>query len=381
MRGVSDRFLRTLRGSHRAIVRARVCQTFQTGSNPVGIELAVIDGSVTSSSSDDVRSKLNITVSEKWPLATNDLLMPYGNEIFVERGIEYGNGQREWVGLGYYRIDTDQQETVPDGPITLQCPDRMQGVIDAQFTSPRQFAATVTRRQMTASLLTDVYPDVQIIWDDALVADAPIGRSVIEDVDRFGMLSALMTSLGKVGYFDYRGIFVVSTAPSVTGSPSWTVDAGQNGVMTKMSRNLTRQGVKNIFVVIGDGADTAFPVRAVVGDYGPNSPTRVGGRFGPVPGFFSNPLVLDNAQARTAGTELLKKSLGLPYQVTLGAVFNSAVEVNDVVAVRYPNRSRSRTLRTEIHVLDDVTIPLSVESEIALQTRQQPVIVIGDYTA
>jgi hypothetical protein len=189
-----------------------------------------------------------------------------------------------------------------------------------------------------------------------------------------------MTSLGKVGYFDYRGIFVVATAPSVTGSPSWTVDAGHNGVLTKISRNLTRQGVANISVVIGDGADTAFPVRAVVGDYGPNSPTRVGGRFGPVPTFFSSPLVLNNAQARTAAEERLKKSLGLPYQVMLGAVANSAVEVNDVVAVRYPNRARSRTLRTEIHVLDDVTIPLSVDGEISMKTRQQPVISIGDYT-
>lgn len=380
MRAVTSRYLSTLRGSHTAIFRARVCSVFQTGTNPDGVEIDLDDsgGDVTSSAGSEVRSTLTINTPTKWPTAVSDLMAPYGNEIFIERGIKYGNGQSEMVGLGYYRINSPQQSDVPDGLISLTCTDRWQGIIDGEFPTPRQFRSTTIRNDLVVQLLTEVYPSAIVEWDDPVVAAGTIGKALAVDTDRAGTITEMLTSLGKVGYFDYRGVFVIKTPADVTGLPVWTVDAGRNGVLTDISRSISREGVKNIYVAESSSVDSSFPVRYVAADYGPNSPTNVNGRFGPVPGRFSSPLLLTTAQCRTAAETLLKRSLGLPYSIALGSIPNAALEPNDVISVRYPEKSRSRSLITETHVLDEVKIPIGIDGVVQLKTREQPVILIGE---
>ena len=380
MRAVSSRYLTTLRGSHSAIFRARVCPVFQTGVNPDGVEIDISDegGDVTSSAGSEVRSTLTMATPTKWPTAVGDLMAPYGNEIFVERGIKYGNGQTEMVGLGYYRINNPQQTEVPDGLIQLTCTDRWQVIIDGTFPTPRQFPSSTVRADLVQQLLSEVYPSAVSNWDDPIVASGTIGKPLAVESDRAGTITEMLTGLGKVGYFDYKGIFQIKTPADVTGAPVWTVDAGRNGVLTDISRSISREGVKNIYVAQSSSVDSSFPVRYVAADYGPNSPTRVDGRFGPVPGYFSSPLLLTTAQCRTAAETLLKKSLGLPYSVSLGAIPNAALEPGDVILVRYPEKARSRGLRTETHVLDEVKIPIGIDGPIQLKTREQPIILIGE---
>jgi len=380
VRAVSDRFLSTLRGSHLAVFRARVCTTFQTGTNPTGTEIPILSGDVVSSATADVRSTLSLTTSQAWPRLSTDLLAPYGNELYVERGIRYGNGQTEWVGLGYFRIDTPEQDEAPDGPITMACPDRMAGIADARFLTPRQFTATTTRAALVNTLITEAHASAVIEWDDVPLSAQQVGRTVVGEQDRAGLLRDFLTSLGKVGYFDHRGVFVIKTPPDITGSPSWTIDAGRDGVLVQMSRSLTREGVYNVVVATGEAGDTTAPARGVATDTAPTSPTRYGGPFGPVPRFFSSPFITTNTQATTAAAALLRKSLGLPYQVDLTAIPNPALEPYDVVSVVYPKQARSRTLRTEVHVIDQVTIPLEPSRPVQLKTREQTAQLIGSST-
>jgi hypothetical protein len=377
MRGVSDRFLSTLRGSHLAVFRARVCDTFQTGVTPTGVEIPVTGGDVKYSATAAVRSTLDLTTSASWPRTATDLVTPYGNELFVERGIAYGNGQNEWVGLGYFRIDTPEQDQAPDGPVSIAAQDRMAGIVDARFLTPRQFAGTLTRGALVALLVTEVYPAAVIEWDDTAVRDGLVGRTVIAEDDRAAALQDFITSLGKVGYFDHRGVFVVRTPPSVAGAPAWTIDAGRDGVLVEMARSLTREGVYNAVVATGEAGDTTAPARAVAYNLDPRSPTYYLGRFGPVPRFYSSPFLTTNAQCQTAAEGLLRQQLGLPYQVELSAVPNPALEPFDVVSARYPKKSRSRSLRTETHVIDEVTIPLELAQPVKLKTRQRQLELIG----
>lgn len=371
MRAVSARFLSTLRGSHSAVFRARVCTTFQTGTNPTGTEITVLGGDVTSSATADIRSTLNLTTSEAWPRVASDLITPYGNEIYVERGLAYGNGQTEWVGLGYFRIETPEQDEVPDGVIVLQGSDRMAGIRDARFLAPRQFVGGQTRETVVAELIREVYPDAVISWDDPVLAAGNIGRTIIAEEDRMACLRDLLTASASVGYFDHRGVFVIKPAPTLDGSPVWDVDAGKEGVLIQMSRGLTREGIYNAVVATGEAGDTAAPARAVVANLDSASPTYYYGRFGPVPMFYSSPFLVTDAQSRSAATALLRKQIGLPYQVRLDAVPNPALEPGDVINVRYPRRSRSRNLSTERHLLDEVSISLDAETPISLTTRLQ----------
>lgn len=380
MRPVSDRFLETLRGSHTAVFRARVVDTFLTGTNPIGAtEIPIIGGNVKYSATADIRSTLELTTAAAWPRKSSDLLAPYGNEIFVERGIAYGNGQREFVGLGWYRIDTMEQDEAPDGEIVISGSDRMAGIRDARFEAPQQFAGTLTFGEVVNSLIWGVYFFAGIIeWDDTAVRDTATGRTIIAEDDRLGTLKDLVTSLGKVGYWDHRGIFVIKTPPSTLGEPAWTIDAGTKGVMVRMGRSLTRERVYNAVVATGEAGDTTAPARAVAYNLDPTSPTYYLGSFGPVPRFYSSPFITTNAQAATAAAAILRQELGLPYQVALSSIANPAVEPYDVLGVRYPKASRSRTLRTETHVADDITIPLVQTSPVTLSTREQQIELIGD---
>src|SRR5690606_5827684 len=93
----------------------------------------------------DVKGKaegasLDLETDGDWrPYRVSDPLAPFGHEILVERGIAFGNGVIEGIGLGYFRIDTPSQDVVPDGPIRLACQDRMAGIKDARMLAPRQF--------------------------------------------------------------------------------------------------------------------------------------------------------------------------------------------------------------------------------------------------
>lgn len=372
MRPVSDVFLRTVRGSHTMTADARVCSTFQSGVDPDGTEIPIFEGDVVADARADKRATLDLTTdgTAMWPQHSNLLLAPYGNEVFVRRGIAYGNGTTEWVSLGYFRIQEPSQDRAPDGPIRILGWDRMAGIVDGRLLAPVQFTAAQTYGAVVSQLVTQVYPAATIEWDDATSA-ATLGRDLITEDDRYGFLNELVTSRGKIWYWDHRGILVIRDAPSST-SPVFNVDSGVGGVLVSMARQLTRERVYNAVVAFGEAADTAAPARATAVDNNPNSPTYFSGPFGPVPRFFSSPFITNDDQAASAATSLLTRQLGLPYSVDFTAVPNPALEPWDPIRIRYSNR-----IAEETHIIDRITIPLTASEPMTATTREQTVVLVG----
>lgn len=370
MRPVSNRFLATLRGAHQMVAEARIVAPGQTGVNPTGVSIPLLSGDVQVDGSAQVRSTLELTTggAGMWPTSATDALAPYGNEVFVRRGIRYGGGTTEWVSLGYHRLDTPEQDDAPDGPIRLTGQDRMAGIIDGRLTAPRQFAATATYGQVMSVLVGEIYPWATIEWDDD-TNDQTIGRQIITDDDRYKVLNDLVMSVGKTWWWDHRGILVVRT-PTAVSQPVWTVNHGRGGVLVSLSRRLTREGVYNGLVVTGEGADTSVPVRAVVVDNNPASPTYWYGPFGKVPRFYSSPFIVSHGQAASAATTMLTQYLGLPYAVDLTAVPNPALEPGDSIRVVYPGRS-------EMHIIDRLTVPLVADQPLTGSTREQSIVLVG----
>jgi hypothetical protein len=354
------------------VARARICQTYQSGVDPDGVDLPILDGDVYLDATAEVRSTLDLVTdgTRMWPTSPSSLLAPYGNEVFVERGIDYGNGQRELVSLGYFRIYTPTQDEVPNGPIRIAARDRMSAIVDARLVAPVQYSASTTYGQVVETLVSDVLPDVTIEWDDDTDTDQ-IGRSVISEDDRYQFLDDLVKAAGKVWYFDHRGILVIRDPPD-PASPVVEISGGEGGVLVSMSRELSRDGAYNVVVATGEGADTDLPARGVAYDNNPASPTYWRGRFGQVPRFFSSPLLVTNAQARQAAEALLRQSIGTPYMINFAAVPNPALEPLDPVRIRYSGRDTAET-----HVLETLTIPLTATQEMTATTREQGLVVIG----
>lgn len=372
MRPVSAAFLTTLTGSHTMAARARVCTTFQTGTDPDGTLIPIIDGTVTVDGTADIRASLDLVTdgTGMWPTAASDLLTPYGNEVFVERGVQYSSASIEWCSLGYFRIEAQGQDSPADGPIRITGKDRMLGIIRARLLAPVQFASTVTYGAVMTQLVTEVYPTATIIWDDSTDTQTT-DRALICEEDRFEFLDDLVRSRGKIWYWNHRGELAITDPPDPT-TPVWDVMAGTGGVLVSSSRDLTSDGVHNAVVAQGEATDSAVPVRGVAIDNNPSSPTYFYGNFGPVPRFYSSPFLTSDAEAIAAAESILRNELGLPYNVDFSAIVNPALEPYDPIRIRNDSDSG-----VETHIVERLAVPLKADGAMTGTTREQTVVLIG----
>ena len=368
MRDVSDAFLSALRGSHKMYARATLLTTYQEGTSPSGTEITILGGDVKLSSSADIRATLDMTTDgTNWDPLTSDIT-PYGNEIYVERGVEITAGTVEWVSLGYFRIYEVSQDDPPHGPLRVSGRDRMSGVIDAQLEAPYT-AGTATHAQEFAYHLftaTDspyhtASAPTATQFDDTLGA-TNVKSKVVVDQDRYGYLKDLIKANGKIFYFGADGKSYVEAPPDPTDSV-WEVNAGADGVLVSLDRTLSRDGRYNAVVATGEAADDTAPVRAVMRDINPDSPTFYYGSFGPVPTYYSSSNITTHDKAVSTATALLRTSLGQPAAVDFTAIPNPALEPFDAVRV---NWVRSY----DTYVLDEITIPLTADGVMTCTTRQ-----------
>lgn len=365
MRPVSNRFLSVVRSSHKRVARARIVAPRQVGTDPVGAEIPIISGDVTVDINADVTSTLSLETEIAWPADATSNGTPYGQEIYVERGIEYGDGGTEWVGLGYFRIEALEQDDVPNGSLHISASDRMASIKDARPLQPIQFGAGSSFQAVVDFVLNEALPGVPAVYDFA-AGSAILGISHIMDQDRLKFLQDLVTSYGKIMYFDYAGRLQVKDAPDPTKAAVYTVNAGRYGVLVRMKRALSRNGVYNAVVATGEAAGENPPVRGVAYDNDPNSPTYFAGDFGPVPKFFSSTFLQTDSQCITAAQAELRKSTGLPYAVSLGTVPNPALEAGDVITVSYAEKAIPET-----HIADKIVYPLDTKTPMTIETRKQ----------
>lgn len=363
MRAVSSAFLETIRGSHKFFSRVRVLTAYQEGVAPTGTEITVSDGDVRADAKADVRQTVDVETSgtRRWPNANDDLLTPYGNELFVERGLDYGNGTVEIVPLGYFRIDSVQQDEGPDGPIQLSGSDRMVGIIDGRLPMPVTFTAGTSISAVFSSLVHDIYPTATILFDfDA--ANSFFDTQHVAEQDRYRFLADIAKSYGKIMFWDYAGQLRIESPPDPT-SPVYEVNAGPNGVLVSLSRELTRDGVYNAVVATGETTDgTVPPVTAIAYDVDPDSPTYYFGRFGKVPRFYASSFLTTASGALSAARSILQRATGLPYNINFQTVPNPALEVYDPIMIT--SRDGSIT-----HVLDTLTTPLTAQQAQTGTTR------------
>lgn len=365
MRAVSESFLNTIRGAHQAVFRARVVNPGLTGNDPLGTEIVIIDGDVTFDTTADVNATLDLTTSIDWPATPTSLAAPYGQEVYIERGVQYANGTKEYVGLGYFRIDSVEQNNTPNGTIRISGSDRMANVRDGRNATPVQFGPSASVGSVIDFAVGDVVPGLVSVYDfDAY--NTLLGSDHILDEDRLKFVQELVAAYGKVAYFDYKGRLQVKTPPLPTTAPVFTINSGAFGVLVSMRRLISRDSVYNGVVARGESAGDLPPVQGVALDLSTASPTYWYGPFGKVPRFFSSPFLVTPDQCTQAATQILQRANGMPYSVSLGLVPNPALEGWDVVLVQYSERDNSET-----HIVDKITYSLGVDGAMGIDTRKQ----------
>lgn len=358
-------------GSHTARIEARLLTTYQTGPDPDGTETLITSGDVTYDASADIWATAEVSTYGSWPRTAASALAPYGNEIFLRRGIDLGGANGTiWSELGYFRIVEPTGEG--DGLIRVTLEDRMAGLIDARFLTPRVIGKGRTVGNVFRDLVEEVYPLAEVVFDDA-AEFGTLARDVIVEKDRYQFLADLTESLGKVMHWDGHGRLQVRTPP-IASTPRWRISSGAGGVLIRADKRITRRDVYNAVVARGEGAGEEAAALGVAVDDNPESPTYFHGRFGQVPKFYSSPLLADNAGAQKAAATMLRNQLGVPYNADLTAVANPAVRPWDPVLVTTRGGDR------EAHVLKNVTVPLGVENALTARTVEQTHVSVRTYT-
>lgn len=372
MRTVSRAWSRTITTSHTPLIQARSILTYQTGPSPTGDLLTVLDGEVEVDGTARIRSTLDLTVDGvHWPTLATDPLAPYGQEIYIRRGIQYSDALVEYVGLGYFRVEEVERDE-PGGPVRITGSDRMAGLDEADLIGATYFGPTASLGFIASTLVLDVYPDAEIVWDDD-TDDAVTTRALVAEGNRFDFLDDLLRGVGKIWYWDGNGRLQIKSLPD-PGDVVATIASGPGGnLLLRAEEQMTRKGVYNAVVVSGEASDIYDPIRAVAYDADPSSPTRYGGRFGKVPYFFSSPTVQSLTGAQQAAAMMLRRRLGLPYRLDLDLYPNPALEPYDPVLADTAAGYRR-------HQLESLTIPLTPDGAMQARTRDQTTVLIGYVT-
>ncbi|GEL17697.1 DUF5047 domain-containing protein [Pseudonocardia asaccharolytica] len=374
---VSARFAEVVTGSHRAVSRVQVLTDTQFGTTPTGgIELPLLGGDVKLGSTSDVKATLSVTVpGDYW-----ELCQPYGNELFVERGIDFGDGTRELVPLGYYRIDEVVQDDAPWGPIRVTCSDRIKQMQQNRVLYPYQVPAGGLSHRVIFHRLVNgdpavsgqpsqegygmyIYHSVPIHWQgyDPDTTIVPAGQ-VVED-STYEFLAKLAAGKGCVLIFDEAGeLWVTPRDRDPSEQAVYTLRTGRTGTLVRASRSVSREGVYNI--VSAYGSDSAHPTGYQLAyNNDRNSPLFWSGKFGAAPRYYASPVLKTAEAVEQAAATVLARYTGLPSNVSVWSVPHPALRPLDVV-----DAAIGTTL--ERHVIDNLTVPLVGDAPLEVVTRQ-----------
>ena len=310
---VTDAFRQEIRRSHKSIIQVDVYS--------VGVKVATIypnDGSVTVDSRRTIRRTVSMTVVDEDGTLTpgqgavTGLLNPYGTELFVYRGVEYTDGERELVPIGVFVLT---QVAVNEGEagevISLQGSDRSIRVSRNKFLDPYRISSGTLLESALVTLLRDRWIDVQTDFPSTGVALPDVVIEAQSGNDPWAAAINIAEAFGYDLAFDADGVVRMRIIPDVTiDDPVEVYEDGSEAVLTSVSRTFDSGRSYNGVIVTSQGSQVDAPFRAIVWDENPNSPTYRFGAFGEVPFFYTSSLITTPDQAAVTAAALLRKATG-----------------------------------------------------------------------
>lgn len=320
---------------------------------------------------------------------------PYGNEIRVWRGIEVPTGHvmnyqelsadyatylavdtgyatygqmkvptgteivREEVPLGVFVItDVSVTDSGAGAKMDIQGVDRSMKIAKALWLDALQIGSGANLSDAVGFILSDRWPDVPLnLQDTAQTIPATVlglneGSS---GQDPWADAQKLATGGGMELFFDGTGTAVLRpvTDPS-TATPVEVYEEGVDAVVLDVTRRLSTDTTSNGVVMSGEGSNVTPPVRAVVFDEDPASPTYRYGEFGERPVFMSSPLILTAADAVAAATAELAKLKGAEENVEWTMLCDPSMDAGDVIEIH-----NTGTRLNKVLVLDKLSVPLT----------------------
>jgi hypothetical protein len=353
---VSGRFLARLAESHRVAAEVKL---FLTDGRVIDLEHT--GGSVTVDRSQAIRRTCTVTVADPAliPRTPADQLATYGARLRIARGVEYGDGTRELVPLGVFRLDSVTGD-VNDGPVTLSGKDLSACVADDKFTAPYTVSGTVL--DAIGAIIGRSLPGTDIL---AAIDNTAIGTRTWDiEADPWAAAQEVAAAAGADVYATVDGLFAVARLPALTDvDPVWAVEAAEGGVYVSASRAMSSAGVHNGVLARGENSsDNAPAVSYLATDDDPGSPTYWGGPFGRRPMFYSSSTLTTLGACQQAAEFKLRDARAPNSTGDLTSLPNPALEPGDVIRVTHPDGTR------ELHQIASFSVPLDEGGDFPITT-------------
>jgi hypothetical protein len=306
--------------------------------------IPLISGKVKVDNSASQHRSLDVVVVDDGtlkPINPTDLLMPYGNEIKIRSGFEFGDGSQDLISLGLFRIDTSEMSE--PGAIKVTGQDRSVVVQEARFEIPHVIAGGTTDVAAIKAII-----DARIAglnWTTwPTTGGYTMQWTTYEEADRSGdpwsVCQEIAANSGREVLFDPNGQPIIRAVDvSTVTNPVWTYQPGVDNILTSSSKKHSAQGVRNVWVVMGENSAAGLaPVRAVAEITDVASPIFPSpGGFGRRPAFYVSSYLTTTAQCQATADKMKVDGAGFSEVVGFTAVPHLAHESRDVVRVVDPD--------------------------------------------
>ena len=372
---VSSRFRAALATSHKAVVRADLCDT--TGT--VLATLKPLGGNVTADIDRAVRREagdleLADPAGTIRPVDVDDLLSPLvGNELRLYRGVEYADGTEELVPLGVFGFTSASMSEDENG-VTVSIgglQDRAARISRARLLSPYNVASGTALETAITGLLQRAWAGVDFGTGlpDTGITLAAVGYGGEGDTDPWEAATALADAYGYRLAFDVVGQVTLTSITSADQAVS-VVAYGDDGelMLTSLSKSWDTTDTYNGVLAIGEGSSLLIPARALVYDDDPTSPTYWLGSLGKRPRVYSSPYLATKAQALAAATAQLDKTLGITEGLSWASIVDPSLDVGDGITI-----TRSALGVDALYRIDRLDVPLEAGSPMTATARTRRV--------
>lgn len=345
--GISAAVQDALTGPHNVSVRVSA----NTPTQGVLTDLPIIGGTVNVTSTQAVRRTCSIEVDPSlWPASVYDPLSPISCELFVEYGVRVA-GSYQWIPVFTGPVQRARRK-LASGSVPIDAAGRELKVAEDRMDAPSQTVLGALTVVEITRLIQESIPGVTVT---NLTGSSTVAAQITVDRERWrDGVEKLADSIGAEVYADPMGNFIIRPQPVLEGTPVLVIKVGENGTLIDGDEELTRERTYNRVIAEGIRSDGTAPVRSVVSDTDPDSPTLYGGAFGKRPRFYSSPLLTTTGQCTTTATALLARATGLHSSITLEAIPHPGLDAGDLIEAHLPDGRR------QLHIADSFNIPLKV---------------------
>lgn len=356
MRPASIAFANALTGSHRVVSRCDVLFDREVIAEGVGIVSGRVDYDRTAAR----LARLSAVIAEpdRIPIASDDILTPYGYELLVWRGVRLG-ASSEMVPLGVFPIQTSSVDGVGLST-SIVAEDRSRLVSDARFEDVYQVPAGTNYATAIRALISAGVSGLEFLFPDVTFT-TPLLTFAAQD-DRWDAAQQMARSIGHELLFDGLGRLVLRPEPTFSADPVAVIAEQVN--MVAIDVQLDRATAYNKVIATGRNADNGTPYRGEALDNDPSSPTYYHGPFGRKPRFYASEFLASNSQCATAAASILASNLGVARSIDFSAVPDPRLECSDVVRI-----VRSRLGIDELHIIDSLSISLGADGGMSGRSR------------